>query len=202
MRDSERFTRKDHAPERSTSLPPAHGWCVVSGCAAAGPVRGRVRACAETRGLAGQSLIASGSRPTRCLLDRDFQLRRNLVRRDYPCRGGETRSGRQRWHQSEAKRWKACKRQAGCLNQGLLPAGLALTVLMQLCASARGDRAGDALFLDGGQEPFNSTDPPSPGFVFLTPRKTPRGLPPWVSLRNAALPCKVVLCRMSLEFDS
>jgi hypothetical protein len=59
---------------------------------------------------------------------------------------------------------------------------LAVAMLLYECEIARADRAGDALFLDGGQEPFNSTDPPSPGFVYLTPRKTSRGLPPWVSI--------------------
>ena len=58
---------------------------------------------------------------------------------------------------------------------------LVVVLLFQYSEIAKGDRAGDALFLDGGQEPFNSTDPPSPGFVYLTPRKSSRGLPPWVS---------------------
>ena len=64
---------------------------------------------------------------------------------------------------------------------------LALVVLLHRLGCVRGQaarsrgRAAEALFLDGGQEPFNSTYPPSPGFVFLTPRKTERGLPPWVS---------------------
>lgn len=58
---------------------------------------------------------------------------------------------------------------------------LFLALLLQHSEIANGDRAGDALFFDGGQEPFNSTDPPSPGFVYLTPRKSSRGLAPWVS---------------------
>ena len=64
---------------------------------------------------------------------------------------------------------------------------LALVVLLHRLGCVRGQaarsrgRAAEALFLDGGQEPFNSTFPPSPGFVFMTPRKTERGLSPWVS---------------------
>ena len=73
-----------------------------------------------------------------------------------------------------------CSRQGGARRRGRLAPGLALAVLLHLCGCVLGDRAGDALFFDGGQEPFNSTDPPSPGFVYLTPRKTSRGLPPWV----------------------
>jgi hypothetical protein len=73
-----------------------------------------------------------------------------------------------------------CARQGGARRRGRLAPGLALAVLLHLCGCVLGDRAGDALFFDGGQEPFNSTDPPSPGFVYLTPRKTNRGLPPWV----------------------
>jgi len=71
------------------------------------------------------------------------------------------------------------RRQGGPVNPRT--ASLALVMLLLQHAHVRGDRAGDSLFLDGGQEPFNSTDPPSPGFVFLTPRKSARGLPPWVS---------------------
>lgn len=38
-------------------------------------------------------------------------------------------------------------------------------------------RAGDALFLDGAQVPFNTTSPASPGFLFVSPRRT--GPIPW-----------------------
>ena len=71
------------------------------------------------------------------------------------------------------------RRQGGPVNPRT--ASLALVMLLLQHAHVRGDRAGDSLFLDGGQEPFNLTDPPSPGFVYLTPRKSARGLPPWVS---------------------
>lgn len=74
----------------------------------------------------------------------------------------------------QARQGRACRR-------GRLAPGLAVALLLHLWGCVLGDRAGDALFLDGGQEPFNSTDPPSPGFVYLTPRKTSRGLAPWVS---------------------
>jgi hypothetical protein len=77
---------------------------------------------------------------------------------------------------------RRCLRQGGCCSH--LAVGLALVMLLHQYGSARGDRAGDSLFLDGGQEPFNSTDPPSPGFVYLTPRKSSRGLPPWVSFSS------------------
>ena len=43
------------------------------------------------------------------------------------------------------------------------------------------DRAGEALFFDGAQFPFNTTAPPSPGFVYVSPRKSPPDGPidPW-----------------------
>ena len=74
-----------------------------------------------------------------------------------------------------------------------LAAHLALAaamVLLHQLGGARGDRAGDALFLDGGQEPFNSTDPPSPGFIYLTPRKAPEAgsrktLTPWFEFQES-----------------
>jgi hypothetical protein len=61
-----------------------------------------------------------------------------------------------------------------------LAVGLAILLMCQ-SASVRGDRASDALFVDGGQEPFNFTYPPSPGFIYVSPRKSSRGLTPWVS---------------------
>lgn len=51
------------------------------------------------------------------------------------------------------------------------------TLVAGLCS---GDRSGDVLFFDGAQAPFNTTFPPSPGFIYLTPRKTPTALiSPW-----------------------
>lgn len=54
-----------------------------------------------------------------------------------------------------------------------------LAVVLLCVQPAAGDRSGDILFFDGAQDPFNLTYPASPGFVYVTPRKTVRGLPPW-----------------------
>ena len=96
-------------------------------------------------------------------------IRHSLAQGRQACEGGRGASNVAR-----------CARQGGARRRGRLAPGLALAVLLHLCGCVLGDRAGNALFFDGGQEPFNSTDPPSPGFVYLTPRKTNRGLPPWV----------------------
>ncbi|KAJ1484718.1 hypothetical protein T484DRAFT_1796244 [Baffinella frigidus] len=48
-----------------------------------------------------------------------------------------------------------------------------LAVVLLCVQPAAGDRSGDILFFDGAQDPFNLT------FVYVTPRKTVRGLPPW-----------------------
>ena len=91
----------------------------------------------------------------------------------------------------QARQGRACRR-------GRLAPGLAVALLLHLWGCVLGDRAGDALFLDGGQEPFNSTDPPSPGFVYLTPRKTSRGLAPWVSCVQRA--CGAMPACLPLRF--
>jgi hypothetical protein len=44
---------------------------------------------------------------------------------------------------------------------------------LSLASLVGADRAGQALFFDGAQLPFNTTDPPSPGMVYVTPRRTP-----------------------------
>lgn len=54
-------------------------------------------------------------------------------------------------------------------------------LLLSSVGMAGGDRAAQALFFDGAQFPFNTTSPPSPGYVYVSPMKSPPDGPiaPW-----------------------
>lgn len=79
--------------------------------------------------------------------------------------------------------WRCRSTQAGRWQAS----GVAMVVVaLVLCFDlSEGDRSGDILFFDGAQEPFNLTYPASPGFVYVTPRKTARGLAPWFEFQGS-----------------